>query len=59
MQSRFWTASARNCPTTGFRYEVLTDDPVVRKAADDILLDFFGEENPYTLSEYTQKIGGI
>ena len=45
--------------TTGFRYEVLTDDPVVRKAADDILLDFFGEENPYTLSEYTQKMGGI
>ena len=33
--------------TTGFRYE------------DDILLDFFGEENPYTLSEYTQKMGGI
>ena len=45
--------------TTGFRYEVLTDDPAIRKAADDILHDFFGEENPYTLSEYTQKIGGI
>ena len=45
--------------TTGFRYEVLTDDPTVCKAADDILHDFFGEENPYTLSEYTQKIGGI
>ncbi len=24
--------------TTGFRYEVLTDDPTVCKAADDILL---------------------
>ena len=23
--------------TTGFRYEVLTDDPAIRKAADDIL----------------------
>ena len=45
--------------TTGFRYEVLTDDPAVRKAADDILLDFFGEDDPYTLSEYTQKMGGI
>lgn len=45
--------------TTGFRYEVLTDDPAVRKAADDILLDFFSEDDPYTLSEYTQKIGGI
>ena len=32
--------------TTGFRYEVLTDDPAVRKAADDILFDFVGEENP-------------
>lgn len=45
--------------TTGFRYEVLTDDPTVCKAADDILLDFFSEDDPYTLSEYTQKIGGI
>lgn len=32
--------------TTGFRYETLTDDPAVRKAGDDILLDFAGEENP-------------
>lgn len=45
--------------TTGFRYEVLTDDPAVCKAADDILLDFFSEDDPYTLSEYTQKMGGI
>ena len=45
--------------TTGFRYEVLTDDPAVCKAADDILLDFFSEDDPYALSEYTQKIGGI
>lgn len=35
--------------TTGFRYEVLTDDPAVRKAADDILLDFFGEDDPCCL----------
>ena len=40
--------------TTGFRYEVLTDDPAVCKAAD-----LFGEEDSYTLSEYTQKMGGI
>ena len=32
--------------TTGFRYETLTDDPAVRKAVDDMLLDFAGEENP-------------
>src|SRR5699024_5205250 len=31
---------------TGFRHETLTDDPSVRKAVDDILLDFSGEGNP-------------
>lgn len=39
-------------PTSGFQYEVLTDDPQVRKAVDDILYDMFGEENPRQLSEY-------
>ena len=32
--------------TTGFRCETLTDDPAIRKAVDDILLDFAGEANP-------------
>ena len=45
--------------TTGFRYEVLTDDPAVRKAADDILFDFLGEENPCELEDYTQTMGGM
>lgn len=40
---------------TGFRYEVLTDDPAVRKAADDILYDLYGEENPRTLEDYETK----
>lgn len=31
--------------TTGFRFETLTDDPEVKKAVDDILLDFAGEDN--------------
>lgn len=44
--------------TTGFRYEILTDDPAVRKAADDILFDFVGEENPHELADYTQ-MGGL
>ena len=44
-----------NHPTTGFRYEVLTDDPAIRKAADDILYDFYGEENPHTLEAYETK----
>lgn len=43
--------------TTGFRYEVLTDDPAVRKAVDDILFDFVGEENPHELADYRKMEG--
>lgn len=43
--------------TTGFHYEVLTDAPAVRKAADDILYDLFGEENPRELADYAQMGG--
>ena len=39
-------------PTSGFQYQVLTDDPTVRKGADDILYDLFGEENPRPLEDY-------
>ena len=52
-------------PTTGFRYEVLTDDPSVRKQVDDMILDFYGEENPRRLEEYQKTpdqgmtMGGI
>ena len=45
--------------TTGFRYEVLTDNPAVRKAADDILFDFLGEENHCETEDDAQTIGGI
>ena len=38
--------------TTAFRFETLTDDPAVRKAADDLLLDFAGEENPRRACNY-------
>ena len=38
--------------TTGFRHETLTDDPDVKKAVDDILLDFAGEENPRRACNY-------
>lgn len=41
--------------TTGFKAEVLTDDPAVRKAADDILFDLYGEENPKTIDDYRRK----
>lgn len=45
--------------TTGFRYEVLTDDPTVRKAVNDILFDFFDVEEPCEEEDYTQTMGGI
>lgn len=38
--------------TTGFRYETLTSDPQVRKAVDDLILDFSGEENPRRACSY-------
>ena len=46
--------------TTGFRCETLTDDPAIRKAVDDILLNFAGEMNPrrecsYGLTEKGMK----
>lgn len=52
-------------PATGFRYETLTDDPAVRKQADDILYDLYGEENTRPLEEYENtpeegvKMGGM
>ena len=52
-------------PTTGLRYEVLTDDPTARKAVDDIVFDLYGEENPHQLEEYQKTpkqgmtMGGI
>ena len=45
--------------TTGFRYEVLTDDPTVRKAVKDILFDFFDVEEPCEGEDYTQTMGGM
>ena len=36
----------------GFNCETLTDDPVIRKAVDDILIGEFGEVNPRPLEDY-------
>ena len=44
-------------PTTGLRYEVLTDDPTVRKAVDDIVFDLYGEENPRQQEDYELQPG--
>jgi len=43
--------------TSGFRYETLTRDPAVRKQADDILYDLFGEKNPHPLKDYEDTPG--
>ena len=42
---------------TGFRFETLTDDPAVRKAADDMAYDLYGEENPRPLKDYAPRQG--
>lgn len=41
--------------TTGFRFETLTSDPKIRKAADDALYDLYGEENPRPLEDYLEQ----
>ena len=41
--------------TTGFRYEVLTIDPAVRRAVDDALFDFYGMENPRQMEDYKSQ----
>ena len=44
---------------------MLTDDPAVRKQVDDMIFDFYGEENPRQLEEYQKTpkqgmtMGGI
>ena len=41
--------------TTGFRFRTITQDPAIRKAVDDIVYDFYGEENTHTEVDY--KLG--
>ena len=38
--------------TTGFRLRTITQDPPVRKAVEDIVLNFYGEENPCCEEDY-------
>ena len=48
--------------STGFCCETLTNDPVIRKAADDIRYEGYGEENPRTLADYSSQgmtMGGM
>ena len=38
--------------TTGFRFRTITPEPAIRKAVDDIVFDFYGEENPCREEDY-------
>ena len=38
--------------TSGFRFRTITQDPAIRKAVDDIVYDFYGEENPCREEDY-------
>ena len=38
--------------TTGFRFRMITQEPAIRKAVDDIVFDFYGEENPCREEDY-------
>ena len=38
--------------TSGFRFRTVTQDPAIRKAVDDIVYDFYGEENPSNEEDY-------
>lgn len=41
--------------TTGMTHETLTDAPEVRKAIDDAIYNFFGEENSQSSVDYEEK----
>ena len=48
--------------TTGFRFETITDDPIVRKAVDDEVYNIYGEQNPQQIEDYKPheiSMGGI
>ena len=45
--------------TTGFRFRTITQDPAIRKAVDDIVFDFYGEENPCCEEDYMQSVPEI
>ena len=38
--------------TAGFRFRTITQEPAIRKAVDDIVFDFYGEENPCREEDY-------
>lgn len=40
----------------GFKYVTLTQDPQTRKAADDVVYDAYGADNPHTIEYYSPKV---
>ena len=43
---------------TAFRFHTITRDPAIRKAVDDIVFDFYGEEKPCTEEDYKLDSSG-
>ena len=39
----------------GFKFKTLTDNPEVVKAVDDVVYDFYGEDNPHSIEHYINK----
>ena len=39
----------------GFKHETLTDDPEIRKSADDLIYGLFGMKNPYGIDFYLAR----
>ena len=44
--------------TSGFRFRTVTQDPAIRKAVDDIVYDFCGEENLRNEEDYKLNPSG-
>ena len=45
--------------TTGFRFRTVTQDPTIRKAADDIVRDFFDVEEDDLSPSVEMQMGGM
>ncbi len=45
--------------TTGFRFRTITQDPAIRKAADDIVRDFFDVEEDDLSPSVEMQMGGM
>ena len=45
--------------TSGFKFNTLINDPVILKSVDDIVYDFYGDENPNDIEYYKMKASDL